>query len=166
MHTLGKFVSAQKSSEGTLLTFAVAEEDFPEDLMDAELALEIEKYSEKRSLSANAYFWKLCTLIAQKLGSDKDTIYLLQLAKYGVFKDITILTIALDDLKRIYRYVEELDHNDEYTQARCYIGSSRYDKQEMRLLIEGTVNDAHDLGISTWSDEEVERLVSRWKSEI
>ena len=36
----------------------------------------LEEYKEKRSLNANAYAWKLMDLIAEKIGSTKDEVYL------------------------------------------------------------------------------------------
>jgi len=168
MHSLGRYISAGRSLDGDL-TITLAVEDIDIDqlrkLEGKELVIDVKKYSEKRSLNANAYFWKVCELIAQKLNSDKDTIYLIQLSKYGVFVDVRILRDALDSLKDKFRYVEDFDdgYDDEYTTARCYFGSSHYNTQEMARLLEMTIQDAHDLGISTWSDEEVNSLIAGWE---
>lgn len=168
MHTIGRFVTAGRTIEGDLsITLAVDDTELQEidKLKDTDLVIDIKKYREKRSLNANAYFWKLCDLIAKKLGSDKDTIYLLQLSKYGVFVDIDIHRDALPALRDKFRYVEDFDdgYTGEHTTARCYFGSSQYDKKEMSELIEGTVTDAHDLGIETYTDEEINSLIENWE---
>lgn len=153
-----------------IVSFAVPDEI--KDQLDSEagkeLVIDIKRYSEKRSLNANAYFWKLCDEIAKLLGSDKDTIYLLQLSKYGCFVDIEIPADALIMLKEKFRYV--IQHEDAWNRdgiemitARCYFGSSSYSKKEMGDLIDGTVRDCHDLGINTWTQDEINRLVEMWK---
>lgn len=141
-----------------------------------DVVIDIELNRDKRSLDANAYFWKLCDLIAKKLGSDKDTIYIIQLSRYGVFQDLEVIEDAVPALMQLYRYCEELysyeaerEAQDGDTQTmmvkciRCYIGSSHYNTKEMSDLIQGTVNDAQELGIDTWTPEEIEQVVRLWK---
>lgn len=169
MHTLGKFVGAGRDLEGNLtITLAIDDDQLEplEKLKDNDLVIDIKKYSPKRSLNANAYFWVLCDKIAKALGNDKDTIYLLQLSKYGVFVDVEIKRDALDYLRGKFRYVEDFDdgYTDDFTTARCYFGSSQYSRREMSDLINGTVQDAHDLGIKDiWTDEEIQALIENWE---
>ena len=167
MHTLAEYVGASRSYEGDLIvSFRIDDQDL--ESMDGTLVLDVSKYSPKRSLNANAYFWKLCTEIARVLGSDKDTVYLMQLSKYGVYVDVEVTKEAAPALKDKFRYVEDLsdgfDLGDEIT-MRCYFGSSHYTKAEMSVLISGTVNDCHDLGINTWSQEEIDNLIKNWKGD-
>ena len=49
--------------------------------------------------------------------------------------------------------------------VHAYIGSSRYDVQEMNVLIDNVVESARELGISTKSDEEIESLIRSWGNE-
>ena len=172
MELIGEYVTAQRLLNGDLtITFAINDDmkaiDKLESLKGTELVIDFDKYFKKRSLNANRYLWKLCDAIARVLGSDKDTVYLLQLRKYGVWTDIEIVREAVPVLrdKNIFRYIEELEEDGEMLVARCYYGSSHYDTQEMSHLLTGTVNDAHDLGISTWTQEEIDRLISEWKGE-
>jgi len=151
------------------VSFTIDEQDINLE-KDIDYVIDIQKHNEKRSLNANAYFWKLCDMIAKKVGSDKDTIYLLQLSKYGVFVDVDITKEALPGLQQKFRYIEilEEDYLCEYLDrlpVRCYFGSSHYDSKEMSELITGTVTDAHDLGIETWTDEEIENLLKNWKGD-
>lgn len=168
MHVLGDYVGASRSLEGDMIiSFAIDDTDLSELQDQGTLVLDISKFNPKRSISANNYFWKLCTEIAKVIKSDKDTVYLIQLSKYGVWVDMDVIKDALPTLRKQFRYVEELDdgltaYRDTVT-ARCYFGSSTYDTAEMSQLIDGTVRDAHDLGIQTWSEEEIEMLIKNWR---
>lgn len=169
MEVMGKLASVSLTLEGSLLTaFQIADKEKALKEIEAikdvqELIITVRPYKAKRSLGANAYFWVLCDKIAKRLASDKQTIYLLQLSKYGVFTDLQIATQALDMLKRQFRYVEMLQEGEESCKVRCYFGSSTYNTGEMSDLINGTVQDAEALGIDTASPEEIEHMVSLWK---
>lgn len=164
MQVQGEIKSINRDMDGNLI-ISIATTDTQEatesalKLQGKELSIELKKYSPKRSLNANAYFWKLCEQIAIVLHSDKDTIYLLQLSKYGQWIDIDVPEEAIELLKRTYRYVQECDGF-----VRCYIGSSHYTREEMSRLIDGTIEDAKDLGIETWSKEEIDHLLSLMNS--
>ena len=165
----GKFDSVSLSLDGKLkITFSVTDKEKAlrevEEIKDVEkLDITVEKHRSKRSLDANAYFWVLCDKIAKRLGSDKWTIYLLQLSKYGVFADLRATAQALDILKEKFRYTEILSADDDSYIVRCYFGSSTYNTKEMSDLIHGTVSDAGSLGINTATPEEVERMLAIWK---
>lgn len=169
MHTKAKMVNAQRSLDGDLIiSFQLPDMELEEitKYKDKDLTLDIARFYEKRSLNANKYFWKLCTLIAQEIGSDKDTVYRMQLRKYGYFIDTEIPEYQADSLKAKFRHTEEYaDRFGGMAYVRCYIGSSHYDKAEMGRLIEGTHQDCHDLRISTWDDEEVKMLLDRWEAQ-
>ena len=51
---------------------------------DREKIFEIKEKKDKRSLNSNSYCWKLCTLIAEEVGTSKEEIYLQMLKEYGV----------------------------------------------------------------------------------
>lgn len=174
MHTVGSFEGASRNLKGDLtITFSIPDDpkllDKLEQLKDKDIKLDINKNSDKRSLNANAYFWKLVTELGHKLGFDKDQMYIRQLSRYGVFQDIIIKREALPHFEKEFRYVEIFDDGYEVGEmltARCYFGSSLYTTKEMSDLIEGTVNDCHDLGIDTWSKEEIDYLLSIWEGEV
>lgn len=134
-----------------------------ESITDKELTIEASKKKKRRSLDANAYFWTLCHKIAEVIGSDKDSVYLLQLGKYGQFVDMDVLTEAVPILKQTHRYVEVLGECDDRSMVRCYFGSSSYDSQQMSNLIRGTVDDASALGIQTMTPDQINEIVSLWK---
>lgn len=180
MHAVGRFYSAAKTLDGTLTISFAIEDDTElvkklEEQKDKDLVIDTKLFRKKRSLNANAYFWKLCDEIGKKLGVSKDIIYLMQLEKYGVFQDIEIIRPAVKVMMDMYRYATELysynviNPNDieereiEMVVLRCYQGSHEYNTAQMSALIQGTVNDANDLGIETWSEEELEYLYSLWR---
>lgn len=169
MEVSGRFDAVSLTMEGGLkVTFLITDKEKAlreiEAIKDAqELIITAKPHKAKRSLDANAYFWVLCDRIAKRLSSDKWTIYLLQLSKYGVFADLQIMTQALEILKEKFRYIEVLQEGEESSTVRCYFGSSTYNTKEMSDLIHGTVSDAGSLGIDTATPEEVERMLAIWK---
>lgn len=171
MRVQANYKGASRSLTGDLnITFSVDDDsnliNELEGLKTEDLALEVSKYRNKRSVSANAYLWKLCDMIAKAIGSDKDTVYLMELRDHGVFVDLSVVTEAITVLRREFRYVELLDDGyGETTTARCYFGSSKYDTKEMSDLINGVVNHAHDIGLSTWDQAEIDSLIANWKGE-
>ncbi len=131
--------------------------------------IEIKQHREKRSLDANAYMWVLCDKIAQALHTDKDSVYLDMLQRYGVFTHIIAKPQAVERFKAEYRTVKELGevtvNGTTGIQLQCYFGSSTYDTKEMARLIDGIVNECHDLEIDTKSPDEIDYLKSLWGKE-
>lgn len=170
MEVSGKINNISCNLEGGLLvTFQIYEKEKALKELEAiteesELVIMAKPFKKKRSLDANAYFWVLCDKIAKRLGSDKWTIYLLQLSKYGVFADLEVKTQALQMLRDKFRYVEVLQENEESCKVRCYFGSSTYNTHEMSDLLNGTVGDAEGLGIETITPAEKERMLALWKA--
>lgn len=169
MKITGKFKGASRSLDDDLIvSFEIdADSDILKKLEDlGEIDLEIEKHRNKRSLSANAYLWKLCDLMAKKLGSDKETIYKLELFKYGTFVDVQIWTEAVEEFKREFKYIQELDDGYGETQIlRCFFGSSKYNTKEMSDLLNGTRQDAIEIGCDVWDQDEIDALIREWKGE-
>lgn len=168
MRTIGRYESASRNMKGELIiSFAVKDEEVIEKLeKDKELVIETKLYKEKRSLNANAYFWVLCEKIARVLGTTKEAVYIMQLSHWGVWLDVQIQKSDLPELKRQFRYVQDMTEPfSDISFARCYLGSSTYDTAQMSRLIEGTVQDAKELNIDTWTPEEIARVLASWKGE-
>lgn len=168
MHFTGQYIGASRTLSGDLtITLEIADETIPERLeryKDDKLSIDVKKLRNKRSNEANRYMWELCTEIAAALGSDKDTIYLLELSKYGVYEDVKALPDTLPILRQYVRYIEVIDEYEGGITARCYTGSSHYDTKQMSVFIDGVVNDAKDLGIDTWAGDEIEAALSVWRA--
>ena len=172
-----QFHDVSKTLQGDMvISFRVPDIDLEkiEKLKDKPLDLEIKKHSEKRSLNANAYHWKLCSMIASKLGTDKDIIHESLIRQTNYFSIIDCIEEAVDMMKSRFRYVDEIesyvkDTFDGYAWhkvLRIYKGSSEYNTKEMSELVEKTVEEAKSLGIDTWSDDEIEHVCSMWKGDV
>lgn len=125
--------------------------------------VEIKIHREKRSLNANSYCWKLCTEIASAINSDKDSVYLLMLKRYGISDLVPISNqVPIDDY---IKYYDIESKTDKYTWYKIYKGSSKYDTKEMSVLLNGIVSECKEMGIPTKEDLEIERMVKEWESE-
>jgi hypothetical protein len=56
--------------------------------------------------------------------------------------------------------VEMVD--EELLVFNAYYGSSRYNKEEMNVLIDYVVQECKELGIETKDDEEINSLIKEW----
>ena len=143
------------------------------DSLDAEkeYVITVKEHREKRSLSANAYAWKLLDMLAEKLRIGKTELYRTYIKDVGGNSEIIcIQDKALDHFKHIWeqnhvgRFVEEIPSKLEgCTNLIVYTGSSDFDKAEMSRLIELIVHDCKENGIPTWDEDELQRLCDEWE---
>lgn len=77
-------------------------------LKDCDVEVAIEKYSENRTLKANAYLWVLVTRIANALRESKEDIYLDMLKAYGQGGAVSVEAKFANDFERTYKYREYL----------------------------------------------------------
>ena len=54
----------------------------------------------------------------------------------------------------------------EITFYRVYRGSHTYNTEEMSILIDGTVQEAKDLGIETMTPDQIEEMKQKWKVKL
>ena len=125
---------------------------------------EIERKKKKRSTDANALAWKLCTEIANVLRTDKDSIYVDMLKKYGQSDIVSVLSSV--DVKGYFKYYDEFGtgtvNGKEFTHYKVYKGSSEYDTKEMSVLIDGIIDEAKALDIEVISEREKSLLLEEW----
>lgn len=135
-------------------------------LKDADLDIEIKKYREKRSLSANAYCWVLIHKLADTLRTDKDSIYLEMLKRYGQGGVVSIQERYSDQFKREQKYCESMGTSElngkTFEHFRFWVGSSNYNTEEMSILIDGIVSECKDLQIETLTPDELARMKEAW----
>ena len=134
------------------------------------------RFSEKRSLSANAYFHLLVGKIATALQSPNTEVKNRLIREYGAFEfiDDHIPTFRLkaeyEDamLNREDIHVKPIgrEYADGCEWVRCAFmrGSHTYNTAEMSRLIDGTVAEAKALGIETMTPADLERMVNAWTS--
>jgi hypothetical protein len=133
-----------------------------------ELSVDIKQYRHKRSLDSNAYMWVLLSEMADKLRTTKDELYLQMLDRYGIFTHVVVKPQVVDRVKQEWRTVRELGevviNGKTGIQLQCYFGSSTYDSKEMSTLLDGVVQEAKDLGISTLTQREIDLMKNEWKN--
>ena len=148
-----------------------------EKLREETLAVSITKWRERRSLTANAYYWVLVSKIAEAAGMSNARAHNMLLRSYGVPETIGgQLTIAMLPVEAEDEILErELYHLKPTSKTkvgkdgqifRAYIllkGSSDYDTKEMARLIDGTVEEAKMLGLETLPEEEIERMMAAYE---
>lgn len=136
-------------------------------LDETTLTIKIDKYRRKRSLTANAYLWVLLQKMAEVLKTDKDSLYLEMLDRYGVFTHLIVKPEVVDRVKAEWRTVRELGevtvHGKTGIQLQCYFGSSSYDTKEMAVLIDGVVSECKELDIEVLPPDELAMLKNLWE---
>lgn len=141
----------------------------------SKLTVKLARYTEKRSLNANAYFHVLVNRIATILSAPLTEVKNRLIREYGAFEyiDGQIPTFRLkaqyEDaiLNREDMHVKpisrEVDDGVEWVRFAFMRGSHTYNTAEMSRLIDGTVEEAKELGIETLPPAEIERMKETWK---
>lgn len=132
-------------------------------------SVEVSKWTDKRSLNANAYFHVLVGKIAEKLTISKAKAKNMMIGRYGqpMTEDGQIIVFKTN---APVEYMEELEtlhtiplkFGEDANFYKVFRGSSTYTTEEMSALIDGTVADAKELGIETLPPYEIERMKERW----
>lgn len=137
--------------------------------LSGEYVVEIKKYRPKRSLNANALFWKVCGSMAQVLGIGEEEMYLQLLQDYGVKKFIVVRPEAVESVKGLFRAVDEMGsvyvNGSKGIQLRCTIGSSQYNTAEMARLIKGAVYEAEQIGAWVPDEQDIGASLDLWNKE-
>lgn len=142
--------------------------------MGKQMEVTIKPHREKRSLSANAYYWVLVTKIAAAVRSSTTEIHNRTLGRYGTLEliggepvEVALKSgIAYERLEDIHlKPLGSVREEDGVEYAEYYVlkPSHEMDTAEMSALIDGAVSEAKDLGIETLPPDELERMVSAWK---
>jgi len=142
-------------------------QSFLDSLKDRFASAKLEVWREKRSLDANAYCWKLLSMIADELTirgatTTKDDVYLGMLKRYGQGDIVKVRPEKAELILREFPYKEP--HEKLYTEKdqywRVWVGSSNYDSREMSIFVSGIIEDAKELGIETATPDELEKLMA------
>lgn len=127
----------------------------------------------KRSLDANAYFHVLVGKIADKLRISKAKCKNILISRYGQYEIIdgeqTIISVSseidMENREDIhcnplgYGYV----NGKQFTHYAIMRPSHLLDSKEFAILLDGTVDEAKQMGIEVLSPEEIKRIESLWK---
>lgn len=123
----------------------------------------IKEYREKRSLTANAYFHVLCTKIAAVLRTDIDSVKRDLVKRYGTAAIVNGNPVTITIPKGVlaetyYPYCEWINGDKDGDTYLLMKQTHVMDTKEFARLIDGTVDDAKDLGIETLPPDELEKL--------
>ncbi len=121
---------------------------------------EINENTKHRTLTQNAYAWSLITQLGNKLNLSKDEIYLDMLKHYG---QSTIISIKSDiDIKGFFKYYEKLGESEVkgklFSHYKVFKGSSEYTTLEMKIFIDGIIQECESVGIPTLTEEQIKQL--------
>jgi hypothetical protein len=139
---------------------------------DTDYRIKLAKWTEKRSLDANAYAWVLMTKIADAVGSSKEEIYENMLRSYGTIDDELppIVVHSSADISKFqdhYLWFDSREINGK--KFDCYLrikGSSEMTSSEFSHFLDGIIFEAKNLGIEVMTPDQIAELKARWNDEI
>ena len=170
----GRIAELSRSIEGKpRVTFEVDAFDELRGMEEKDLTIEVRIRRQKRSQNANAYFHVLVGKIADRLQISKARAKNIMLGKYGQ-REITnegplIISIinSVDMAEREDIHTQPIGYGEagghDFVHYAIIKPSHLYDTQEMAHLIDGTVEDAKELGIETLSENEIRRMEAAWQ---
>lgn len=186
---IGKFrqMAVDYKTREALVTFSIrtdlgALEEELKGYGEKQILIRMSEYSKKRSLTANGYYWHLVEEITKKRQKEepnlkKEEVHRKMLEDYGAWEkneDGSPKWMIFPKDKALpkdgYYWDTRTDVNVKGQKkgeevCRLYMvikGSHNYDRKEMAQLIDGTIQEAKDLGIPTISDKEMEKLLNAW----
>ena len=161
MNIYGEYVRRAIDENGDIeLTFKI------HNYRDKEISKELEKEviykigltvaKSKRTLEQNALMWELIHEINIARGTNRANddfdIYIEALQRAGVKTEyIAALPETEEMLKKQFRavkYINSFEHKGKtFNQYRVYLGSSKMDKTEMKLLLDTVLDMASEVGV-------------------
>lgn len=156
-------------------------QDRPEGDLRGEKSVKITPFRNRRSLSANAYYWRLVGMVAssQKPPASNNRTHNFLLSRYGIpfFINGELVTAAIPDTEEaINDALENADYHLKPTSARkegkdgkmfriCVVmqPSHTYDTAEFSNLLEGVISEAKEMGLETLPPDEIERMMEAYE---
>lgn len=133
----------------------------------------VKEHRNRRSLDANSYFHVLVGKIAEAMNLGFEEVKTNLVTEYGaVERDEDGLKVGFKlpasvDVAKIYRYVKCFDTREENGKLfNCYIvfkHTHLLDSKEMARLIDGTIQEARQLGIETLTPNQLDAMKERWE---
>lgn len=157
------------------MTFTLDQRVDATSLQDKDLRLKAVRWTEKRSLNANAYFHVLVDKIADVTRESHTEVHNQLIADYGqveVIDNHLMPVIIREDVDwrrldtlhvRPTSNRKALDDGNMYQVYLVMRGSHTYDSKEMARLIDGAIYEAEQLGIETITPDEKARMLQQWQ---
>lgn len=131
--------------------------------LDQEKKYEIKEYKKKRSLDANAYYWKLINELGNVLNLGKEELHFKMLQDYS-----QVMIVPLTPLQNpngYFKYYEEYQKGkikgQEIIQYKVYLPSSEMNSKEFWLLLKGLESECREQGIETLEERKVREMIER-----
>lgn len=152
-----------------------------DEFKDKILDLKLKVHRDKRSLDANAYYWSMLSKLADKLHQSNNATHNMLLAEYSEVEmiDGQVVEVWIKESEKALHDVREAsDHHLKPTSNltfrdgelfRTYQlmkGSSQMDTKQMSRLINGLLDECHEVGIPTITEEEAERMIAAYGHSI
>ena len=134
---------------------------------------EIKRYSRKRSLDANSYFWVLTGKLAALLKLTTTELYRGYITEIGDnYEIMPIKESAVSKFTEIWKsnglgwVVDDLGKSKlkGYRNIKAYYGSSTYNEDQMQRLIDMVVQDCQIQGIETKTPKELQEMMEKWNA--
>lgn len=129
---------------------------------------EIKPFKKRRSLDANAYFHVLVDKIAKAVKKSAEEVKVQMVFDYGtIARDEKGLKVGFKALKEVpitqyFKYAkpigESIENGKAFVKYLIYKETHTLDTGEMATLIDGTIQEAKQLGIETLTPIEIENL--------
>lgn len=131
---------------------------------------EVNPFHEKRSLNANAMYFKMCGQMAKAINISTAHMHNLLLRKYGEVEivDGQEVFFALPDTPEAEKQVEE-DAVNHFLPTQQKIGSRRwykllkpsheFDTVQMARLIDGAAEEMRQMGLTPPMDEQIQKAI-------
>lgn len=127
---------------------------------DREKIFEIKEHKPKRTLSQNAYAWKLINELGNKIGVSKEDLYRMMLEDYGQ----SIIVSLLDEInpEHYFKYYKKIGkgktNGKGFNHYRVYKGSSEFSTLEMKYFLDGIIQECENVGILTLTEKEIAKM--------
>lgn len=136
-------------------------------LKDKPVDLSVKRWSEHRTLTANAYLWTLITQIGNAIRESKEDVYFDMLKAYGQGAAASVQEKDAERFCRSYKYHELIGESvlngKTFKHYRFWVGSSEYNREEFTILLDGVIREAQNLGLETRPKEEIESLLKEFE---
>lgn len=148
-------------------------------LHDEKLSIKISKHDKKRSLNANSYYWLLIGKLSKAQNISSSYCHNLMLRRYGELEriDDQVVYWVIPDTDEAMRKADEAEtfhikptsnvrEGNDGIMYRTYIllkGSHEYTRTEFTKLVNGLVDECHNCGIETKSQEEIDSLLAQYE---
>lgn len=143
-------------------------------LKDKDVDIDIRKASKPRSRDANSMCWALCSAIGKAMRPPlaKEDVYRTAIKAVGVYTETQLLDWHIQTVKErweshgdgwLFEVIDDVPALVGHKLVHMYYGSSTYNVDEMRILLDWLVDQCEQMGIVIpLSKKEEQEMLERW----